>query len=232
VAARGGANGGAGRHGTMSSQGIAIHWETPRLELYDHVDQNDLFSSLPASFRSDRQPLLVFLATESHDSARQLKNAEETVLRDEQVALGSRLFRAIRLDGDRVLKSHPQWATLGGAALPRVIVVDAAGRKTGAVEGNDLTASNVFKLMERAAAKTWKSDLGHVVKEFHSVLDDQDALEAKQGRLAEEKKTATGAKLKEIAAEQQKLADQLAAVHAREADLLRKFKDDRKVAKT
>jgi hypothetical protein len=231
VAARGGANG-AGRRGTLSTQSVAIRWETPRLELYDKVDSKDLFSSLPANFRSGNQPLLVFLSTASADAARQLKNAEETVLHDEQVALSSRLFRAVRLDGDHVQKSHPHWATLGGSALPRAIVVDASGRRTGELEGNDLTANNVFKLMQRAAAKTYKSDLDRVVKELRAVLDDQDALEAKQTRLAEQKKTASGAKLKAIEADQKKLAEQLAAVRTRETDLLKKFTEDRKVAKS
>jgi hypothetical protein len=232
VAARGGANGGASRHGTMSSQSVAIHWETPRLELYDHVNGKDLFSSLPADYKASNEPLIVYLTTDSADAGRQTKNAEETVLRDEQVGLGARLFRAIRLDGDRVQKSHPQWATLGGTALPRVVVVDAAGRKTGELEGNDLTANNVFKLMTRAAAKTYKSDLDHIVKEFHGVLDDLDAIEPKLARIAEQKKAATGAKLKELTADEQKLAAELATVHAREAELLKKFQEDRKVAKS
>lgn len=232
MAARGGANGGASRHGTMSSSSVAIHWETPRLELYDHVDSHDLFSSLPADYRAGNQPLIVYLTTASTDFARQTKNADETVLHDEAVGLGSRLFRAIRLDGDRIQKSHPQWATLGGTALPRIVVVDAAGRKTGELEGNDLTANGVFKLMERAAAKTYKSDLDHIVKEFHGVLDDLDALEPKLNRIAEQKKTASGPKLKELTAEEQKLSAQLAAVHAREAELLKKFQEDRKVAKS
>ena len=231
MSARGGANG-ARSHGTMSTQSVAIHWETPRLELYDHVDSKDLFSSLPADYKAGNQPLIVYLTTASTDSARQTKNAEETVLRDEEVGLGARLFRAIRLDGDRVQKSHPQWATLGGTALPRVVVVDAAGRKSGELEGNDLTANNVFKLMERAAAKTYKSDLDRIVKELHSVLDDLDAIEPKLQRIAEQKKTASGAKLKDLTAEEQKLAEQLAAVHTREAGLLKKFQEDRKVAKS
>lgn len=231
MAARGGATG-ASRHGTMSSQSVAIHWETPRLELYDHVDAKNLFSSLPADYKAANEPLIVYLSTASTDATRQTKNVEETVLHDEQVGLGSRLFRAIRLDGDRVQKSHPQFATLGGTALPRVVIVDAAGRKTGALEGNDLTANNVFKLMERAAAKTYKSDLDRIVKELHGVLDDLDAIEPKMQRIAEQKKTATGAKLKDLTAEEQKLAEQLAAAHDREAGLLKKFQEDRKVAKS
>jgi uncharacterized protein YaaR (DUF327 family) len=59
-----------------------------------------------------------------------------------------------------------------------------------------------------------------------------DRIEAKIGVLAEQKKTATAAKVKEIDEQTAKLAKQLADVQARETDLLKKVGEERKVAKS
>lgn len=156
---------------------------------------------------------------------------EDKVLRDESVALGARLFRSVRLKGDRLSKDDPHWITLGGKSLPRVVVVDTAGKKVGGLEAGDLSASNLFKVMKKAAAKTYKADLEKVVKESRAILDDIDAVSTKQAQLVEAKKDAKPAKLKEIEAEEAALAKQLTELQARDADLLKRTTDDRKVSK-
>jgi hypothetical protein len=225
-------SGSASRHGATSTQCFNVKWETPALELYEKVDPQDFYSSLPVTWRSERQPLLILLTSASPDVARQTKNANENVLRDEEVALGSRLFRAIRLDGDHVSRGHPQWKTLAGNALPRLVVVDADGRRAGMLEGNDVTASNLFKLMRRAAEKTYKLDLQRTVKELHGVLDDLDRIDERLARITKEKAETGGAQRKALVEEEAKLADELIAARAREEALIQKFKRDRKVAKS
>jgi hypothetical protein len=175
--------------------------------------------------------MLVFLGTDLPDAAKVMSELEPKVFGDENVAVGARLFRAVRLKGDKIAKTHPHWQTLGGRELPRVIVVDANGQKSGTLEGNDLSASNLFKAMKKAASKTYKTDLDKIVKETSELLDEMDRIEAKQKVLAEQKKTANGKKAEQIAAEEQALVKQLKDVQARDSELLKKASEDRKVAK-
>jgi hypothetical protein len=212
-------------------QRLDVKWESPRLNLYDNIDPDDFLSALPADFRKSEKPLLVYVSSDSPDAAKATTAVEQNVLRDENVALGARLFRAVRLKGDKLTKENPYWGTLGGRALPRVVVVDAAGQKVAALEGGDLSASSLFKQMKRAAAKTYKADLEKVVKESRELLDEMDRIEARQQILAEQKKGAKPAKEKDFAVEEQKLAQQMKEVQAREAELLKKYSEDRKVSK-
>lgn len=222
----------ASRQGTTSVARLQMKWETPKINLYDHVDATDFFSCLPADYKGSGKPLVVFLGSDLPEAAKQMEELNTAVFADENVAVGARLFRAVRLKGDKVSKDHPHWPTLGGKALPRVVVIDAAGNKAGVLEGKELSASNLFKSMKKAAAKTFKSDLDKVVKETRELLDEMDRIEAKQKLLGEQKKSAKAAKLAEIEAEEKKLAQALQDVQTRDAELLKKFDDDRKVAKS
>lgn len=208
-----------------------MKWETPKINLYDHVDATNFFSCLPAEYTEVGKPLVLFLGTDLPDAAKKMSELETAVFGDENVAVGARLFRAVRMKGDKVSKDHPHWPTLGGKSLPRVVVIDASGKKAGVLEGNELSASNLFKSMKKAASKTYKADLDKVVKDTRSLLDEMDQIEAKQKLLVEQKKTAKGAKLQEIGVEEAALAKALQDVQTRDSELLKKFSDDRKVAK-
>lgn len=222
---------GANRSGTVSMRSLDVRWETPRLNGYDHIDSDDFLSALPADFKSCNKPLLVYVTSESPEAAQKSSEIEQGVLRDETVALGARLFRAVRLKGDRIGKENPHWVTLGGRELPRVVVVDTAGKKISALEGKDLSASSLFKQMRKAAAKTYKADLEKVVKESRALLDEMDRIEAKQTLLAEQRKNAKPGKEKDLAEQELELAQQLKDVQARETQLLNKVGEDRKVTK-
>ncbi len=222
---------GASRQGTVSVQRLQMKWETPKLNLYDNIDKEDFLSCLPSDYKACGKPLVIFLSTELPDAAKQLMEVEQGVFGDENVAVGARLFRSVKLRGDRISKDHPYWATLGGKSLPRVIVVDAAGDKTAALDGKEISATNLFKAMKKAAAKTFKTDLEKVVKDTRALLDEMDQIEAKQRVLAEKKKTAKAGEEKQIAAEEEKLALALRDVQERDAELLKKISEDRKVTK-
>lgn len=121
---------------------------------------------------------------------------------------------------------------LGGKELPRIAVIATDGTKVGSYDGKAATGSNVFGLMKRAAAKTYKTSLDVVVKQRRELVDEMDRIEAKIGILAEQKKTATAAKAKEIEDQTAKLTKDLADVRTREIDLLKKVSEDKKVAKS
>ncbi len=224
--------GGLSRQGTSSVARLRMNWENPKLNMYDSVDKENFFSVLPSDYAASGKPLIVFLGTDVPDAAKVMSDLDMSVFGDENVAVGARLFRAIKLKGDKVSKDHPFWGDIGGKALPRVVVFDAAGNKSGALEGDDLKASGLFKVMKKAASKTYKTDLEKVVKSTRELLDEMDLIESKQKLLAEQKKSAKAAKLQQIEAEEATLAKALKQVQDKDAELLKKFGDDRKVAKS
>lgn len=209
-----------------------MRWNAPRLNGYDGIDPDDFLTALPTTYRSDDKPLLIYVTSDTEAAAKKVADVEQNVFRDENVALGARLFNAVEIDGDKLKKSNAWYKTLAGRELPRIIVLDAAGKRVGAVEGNDLSASSLFKQMKKAAAKSFKTDLAKVVKDSGALLDQMDQIEAKLKLLAEQKKTAKAAKEAELAAEEAKLAQQMNDVLARDVELLERVNQDRKVAKS
>jgi hypothetical protein len=159
-----------------------------------------------------------------------MKNVDSTTLRDENVAISATLFWQVKLNGLKVKEGNPYWKTLGGKALPRMVVVDAAGAKVGAVEGKDVSPSKVFGLMKKAASRTYKTDLDTVVKETKSILTEIDQIEAKRAALQTKKSRSTVAKEAEWAREEKALDEAMKAVTARETELKKKW-DDKKVTK-
>jgi hypothetical protein len=190
-------------------------------------------SALPTEFKQSEKPLMIYVSSDEPDAAKRTAQVEENVFADENVAIGARVFRSVRIKGDKISKEHPHWRTLGGKELPRMVIVDTSGKKVGSVEGNDFSASNLFKHMKKAASRTFKTDLDKIVKEGRSLLDDMDQVIAKQNLIAEKKKKlgADAAKDKEIEAEESKLATQLKELQTREAELMKKVETDRKVGK-
>jgi len=210
---------------------IDLKWDEPKLNGYDNVDPNNFLTALPASYRDAGRPILVFLTSELPEDGQEMKNVEATTLRDEKVAIGATLFSQIKLNGVKFTDSNPYWKTIGGKELPRMIVVDAAGSKVGTVEGKDISPSKVFGLMKRAASRTFKTDLDTVVSETKTILTEIDQIEAKRAALATKKAKSTVAKEAEWAKEEKTLSEQLKAVEAREAELKKKWTEERKVTK-
>jgi len=210
---------------------IDFKWDEPKLNGYDNVNPDDFLSALPGSYKQAEKPLLIFLTSDLPDDDQEMKNIESTVLRDENVSIGATLFGQIKLNGAKIASSNPYWKTLGGKQLPRMVVVDTTGAKVGSVEGQDISPSKVFGLMKRAAAKTYKADLEAVVKDTKSILTEIDQIEAKRTALQTKKASSTKSKEAEWAKEEKVLNEQMKAVEARETELKKKWKEERKVTK-
>jgi hypothetical protein len=218
---------------TASAPSYTIDWESPKLNLYDGYDLKNFYTALPTECREAGEPLLIYLTTSAPDAQKRVDELEQNLSQDESVALSSRLFHPIRLKGDSVTKEHQYWSLLGGKELPRIVVVSTDGTKVASFDGKQATGSAIFAAMKRAAAKTYKTSLETVVKQRRDLLDEMDRVTAKLGVIAEQKKVATSAaKAKELDDQSAKLTKELAAVQAREADLLKKVGDEKKVAKS
>src|SRR5262245_35426512 len=132
---------------------IEIKWSSPTLNTYDHLNSEDFFTALPADFKADGKPVLVYLTSSKTEDAQQMANVESSVFRDESISIGATMFRSVKLDGAKIKEGHPFWKILGGKDLPRMIVVNGAGQKVGMLEGSDISSSKLFGYMERAASK-------------------------------------------------------------------------------
>jgi hypothetical protein len=209
---------------------IDFHWSEPTLNTYDHINSADFFTALPADYKADGKPLLVFVTSGKDEDKIEMQNIENGVLRDESVSIGATMFRSIKVKGESVNKGHPFYSTLGGKDLPSMIVVDANGQKVGAEEGK-VSASRVFALMKRAAARTYKQDLETIVKETKSILTDIDQVEAKRTALATKREKSVNDRSAQWAKEEKELDAAMKAIEARETALKRKWSEER-VAKS
>ena len=202
---------------------IDVKWSEPTLNTYDKINTTDFFTALPADFKADGKPLLIWVTSSKDEDKIETQNIESSVLRDESVTIGATMFRSIKVKGSAINKGHPVYATLGGKELPAMIVVDANGKKVGAEEGK-ISASKVFGLMKRAAARTYKIDLDTIVKETKSILTDIDNVEAKRSSSSNDRSA-------QWAKEEKELDAQMKAIETREAALRRKWTEER-VAKS
>lgn len=198
---------------------IEIKWSEPQLNTYDHLNTEDLFTALPADFKADGKPVLVFLTSSRSEDAQEMKNIEGSVLKDESISIGATMFRSVKLDGAKIREGHPFWKILGGKELPRMIVVNTAGQKVGSCEGKEVSSSKVFGFMERAAAKTYKTDLGTIVKDTKSILTEIDQVEAKRKALATKKEKSVSDRSAQWAKEEKELNDTMKGIEDREKAL-------------
>jgi hypothetical protein len=208
---------------------IDFKWADPKLNTYDHVNADDFFAALPADYQSDRKPLLIYVTSKAEEDQQEMANIESSVLRDESISIGATMFRSIKLDGSKIREGHPYWKTLGGKELPRMVVVDATGKKVGACEGKQVSSSKVYAAMERAAAKSYKTDLGTIVKETKTILTEIDQVEAKRKALATKKEKSVNDRSAQWAKEEKELDAQMKAIEDREKSL--RLKWEGKVAK-
>ena len=205
---------------------IDVKWSEPTLNTYDHINSADFFTALPADFKADGKPLLIYVTSTKDEDKIETQNIESSVLRDESVTIGATMFRSIKVKGSTVNKGHPFYATLGGKELPAMIVVDANGQKVGAEEGK-VSASKVFGLMKRAAARTYKVDLDTIVKDTKAILTDIDNVEAKRTALATKREKSTNDRSAQWAKEEKELDAAMKAIEAREAALKQKWATER-----
>jgi hypothetical protein len=198
---------------------IDFKWSEPKLNTYDHINTEDFFTALPADYKADGKPLLIFITSSKTEDAQEMANIEGSVLKDESISIGATMFRSIKLEGSKINEGHPFWKTLGGKELPRMIVVDAAGQKVGMCEGKQVSSSKVFGFMERASARTFKTDLGTVVKETKTILTEIDQVEAKRKALATKKEKSTNDRSAQWTKEEKELDAAMKAIEDREKSL-------------
>jgi hypothetical protein len=201
---------------------LDFKWSEPTLNTYDHVDVNNFFNALPADFKVDSKPLLVFVTSNRDEDKQEMMNIDSSVLRDESISIGATMFRSIKIAGNKVTESHPYWKVLGGRDLPRMVVIDSNGKKVGAVEGK-VSASKVYRLMKQAASKTYKTDLDTIVKETKTILTEIDQIEAKRAALNTKKEKSVTDRAAQWAKEEKELNDAMADVEKRETDLKKKW---------
>lgn len=198
---------------------IEIKWSSPTLNTYDHLNSEDFFTALPADFKADGKPVLVYLTSGRTEDAQEMANVESSVFKDESISIGATMFRAVKLDGAKIREGHPFWKIIGGKDLPRMIVINAAGQKVGMLEGKEITSSKLFGFMERAAAKTFKTDLSQIVKDTKTILTEIDQVEAKRKALATKKEKSVSDRSAQWSKEEKELDSQMKSIEDREKAL-------------
>lgn len=198
---------------------LAVEWQEPTLGSYEGYNPDSLLSALPADLARSGKPTVVYVFSDLPEDAVETANLGGTLLTDERVALGLKLFNLVKVRGETITKTHPYASILGGRELPRMVVVGADGSRVGALEGNDATPSAMMGLMKRASAKAYKTPIETFIKDYQKVLTDLDKVEGAKKTLATKRATSGEvAKSKSLGwdREEQELAKQEGQILERE----------------
>ena len=189
-------------------------------------DVQDLSSATGMLNRADQQferPILVYL-TSSTDEARTSQDVVEgTTLKDERVAIASKLFTMVRDNGDQITRDHPFHRWIGGNQLPRFVVFTSDGQKVGKLEGR-ASPSKLYGLMKKAAVKEYVVNLDRTIKDYQKILTALDRLSVLQSSLvSKEGRDVNQREQKQIEKKRAELAKEEEQLRVREDELL-KFK--------
>ncbi len=126
-----------------------------------------------------KKPLLVYMPTRDPKAKKLMKLVEGTILKDERVALATRFFTCIRVDGDNPPTKGPLAGLLKGKKLPRFVVISRDKSVIKRVEGR-IKASSLFSAMKRVAKVDYKTSLASYVTKMRKLLNEMDKVDQKQ----------------------------------------------------
>jgi len=169
-------------------------------------DMSTATGMLHASERQAEKPILVYLTSREEKYSTEQDVVENTTLRDERVAIGSKLFTMVKANGDAIDSNHPYYNHLAGRTLPRFVAFTSDGEQIGKIEGR-ASPSKLFKLMKKAATRDYVVNLDKTVKDFQKLLTELDKLDVLRQAVAQKEQSAqTSRDKKEI----EKKRDQIA----------------------
>jgi hypothetical protein len=190
----------------------------------DEAGEEGASSPAPAksSLELDR-PVAVYV-TDLSGVGEEYDKLEQVVLKHEKVALGMKAFRTVKMTPTEVAED-PLLAGKG-TEVPRILLVEPAGKKVTVVEKSKLSAGGLFSAMEAVAGKHWSEKLDKVVKEHLSLLTKQDQVSNeekvlcdKETRLKEEEPAKVKKDLEKLAADREALQKEKAEITAKQRDL-------------
>lgn len=171
-----------------SSNRLSISFEKSDLNAasYEGFNAEDLFTALPARYREAGRPLFVYLTSDLPEHQDDSTALQQDVFLSEKISIGMKMFSPIRVDGLRVDSNHPYARVLGGAELPRLVVVGSDGRKIASLEGR-ASESRVFALLKKASDRTFKSSIDSFVNGYQDFLDMMDKVDVRKEEMAKER---------------------------------------------
>lgn len=172
-----------------------------------------------ADLQYDR-PFVVYLTSSAEADATAQEVVDMTTLRDERVAIASKFFSMVKVDGAEIGKDHPYAKWIGGKDLPRFVVFSAAGDRVGKVEGR-VSPSKLYGMMKGAVAKDYVTNVDKVVKDYQKILTALDRLNVLKTTLDQkEARSDTKRDEREVAREREQLAKEEEELRLEEEKLL------------
>ena len=159
----------------------------------------------------------MWISSDHPEDAVRNKVLRQTVLRNEKISLGLKMFNLVRIDSSEVRKGKPFYDVLNGRKLPRMVVFTPEGKKVGSVEGSDISITKLYSLMKRASSKVYKTRIDTYVKDYVKVLTSIDNVEVKKASITKMMSSPHNSKSKDAL-----LARQMLELQKEEAGVLEK----------
>lgn len=155
--------------------------------------------------------------------AQKVANFETALFKNENLAIGMKVFRLLKLD----VAKDPIAKGVYGTKLPRFIAFDAKGERTDEVylAGYKASASTLLKALVKAAKGHGTMPLMTFVDKYRSFLNELDKIEGKKGTFQKKKeRLAKSGKAANLDKEEAEIAKEEAAVLEGEKKLLEAVK--------
>ena len=185
-----------------------------------NVSFEDARILLDPSALQEGKPFVVYVKGADEEAQKLQEVLEGTTLKDERVAIASKAFVMIRMDGSELTDTHPFQKHLRGRKLPRIVLFDSEGDRVAALEGS-ISPSKLFSAMKKTFRRDYKGSLDSIVKNFQKILTEIDTLDTLEKALAEKEKRATTSRAKrEIQKKREQIAKKKLQLQKKEKELL------------
>ena len=151
------------------------------------------------------QPTLYFLTSADPEFMGEMKVARKSILADENVAIATKFFNCVEIDGDEFGTKHPLYEKLKGRSFPRFVVIDSQGAVKGKLEGK-LGPKKLYKILKKGAQSDYKVKLDKVVKDYRKMLDELDKIDQQKKVLANKERNQGDKAARKIAKDRDALA--------------------------
>ena len=159
------------------------------------------------------RPFLVYVEDPAA-SGEKFDAIQKVLLQDERVAYGAKAFTAVRMSPEDAA-ADPLLAKV--KSVPRFVVVAADYSTATSLEGNTLSAGNVWNAMKAISDKMFAKTLESCVREMKDTILDLDKIEGEK-KVLEDKKSRLATKGSE--ADQKVVDAKLAALDERKQKVL------------
>lgn len=167
------------------------------------------------------RPMMVFIPGED-ESESTMRKILDVVFANEQFAIGSKFFDAVRVSAgdalqDRILAD-------AGKDAPRIVFLGRDYSVQNVLEGRSISAGKLVRAMGQIVRSEYEDNFDRMIRDYGKLLNDRDRLEGKRAALADQQarlaEKPNASKAKKLERDAQELDEEMAEWEKSHKELL------------